>query len=193
MLVATFTLVGISPYSQSRPIQSTRDANETHDEFDKRCWQEHCHVDDDGQVFIPPAAIKQCISDTAQYLSIKIPGKRNATYSKHFKSGIIVDPEPMKVGMHIDDVEVERLYLNADGKRGSGTRVWRHMPKINNWSIQVKVFIPDIEIGEKIFEKILVAAGQFTGLGRYRPQNGGWYGRFIIKDLEFTKQELVAA
>ena len=193
MLVATFTLVGISPYSQSRPIQSTRDPNESHDEYDKRCWQEHCHVDADGQVFIPPAAIKQCISDTAQYLSIKIPGKRNATYSKHFKSGIIVDPEPMKVGMHIDDMEVERLYLNADGKRGSGTRVWRHMPKINNWLIQVKVFIPDIEIGEKIFEKILIAAGQFTGLGRYRPQNGGWYGRFIIKDLVFSKQELIAA
>ena len=53
-------------------------------------WRERLHVNSDGYVFIPPMAFKNCISEIAKYRSDKIPGKRNATYTKHFESGVLV-------------------------------------------------------------------------------------------------------
>ena len=48
MHTATVTLKSISAYSQSAAIQSAKNPNEAHDEFDLRVWRERMHVSDDG-------------------------------------------------------------------------------------------------------------------------------------------------
>ncbi len=51
------------------------------------------HVNDDGYMFIPPMAFKNCLSEAAKYISQQIPGQGKATYTKHFEAGVMVlDP-----------------------------------------------------------------------------------------------------
>jgi hypothetical protein len=100
MRIAFAKLKSVSPYSQSRPVQSIKTRDQTHDEFEQATWRERCHVDSKGIVFIPPMNFKNCIAEAAKYKSIQIPGKGKSTYTKHFEAGILCK-EPLSLGVKI--------------------------------------------------------------------------------------------
>lgn len=89
MRQATFQLVSNSPYSQSRPHVTPKLNKETAGDYEARTWANRLHVRD-GQVVIPAMSLRNCISEAAKFLSIQIPGKGKATYTKHFDSGIMI-------------------------------------------------------------------------------------------------------
>lgn len=185
MKIVEATLESMSPYSQSRPIHSTKNTGEGHDAFEERTWRERIHADESGDVFIPPMAMKNCLAECAKFLSESVPGKGKATYTKHFEAGTMV-VDPVMLGIKADDVVGERLFLNADGKRGGGTRVWKTYPIIQAWTGKVRIIILDpilIDKPDKVRE-YLNHAGSFIGVGRFRPRNNGFYGRFKVTDFK---------
>lgn len=187
MKVAIVTLESLSPYSQSKPIVSVREDKEGHDEFEQRTWRERIHADEDGNAFIPPMAFKWALEKAASMLRLKIPGKGQSEYGKHFRAGVLV-PNGLDLPLHRDEIEGEKLFLNADGKRGSGKRVWRTMPRISRWRGTVTYYILDDTITKEVFEKILKESGNFVGIGRFRPENGGYYGRYQVESIEWTTE-----
>lgn len=182
MKVATFKLIGVSAISFSRPFQSVKSEKESHEDFDNRCWRERCHSNGNGEVVIPASALKFCLNSIAKYRGVKIPGKGNKTWTKKFESGVLV-LDNLELGIKLADVQPERIYVNADGIRGSSKRVWRTFPTIPTWECRVTVYIADEEITEDVFSSHLKQAGQFIGLGMYRPERGGFKGRFRIEDF----------
>lgn len=168
-----------SPYSQSRHIDVEKGPKESHNDFEKRTWATRIHSDDEGVAFIPPMALIECIKAAAQYLSKKIPGKRNATYTKHFRAGLTLAEGP-SLGIKASDVPGEWLFVNADGKKGGGVRVMRCFPKFATWDVEVKFVVLDDTITEDVFLEHLIEAGKFVGIGRFRPEKGGYYGRFVV-------------
>ena len=75
MKIATCKLQSISPYSQSRYHETPKLNKELDDDYRKRTWREYLHYDKEGQVYIPPMAFKNCLSEVAKFLGIQIPGK----------------------------------------------------------------------------------------------------------------------
>lgn len=190
MLKVTCELVGCSPISFSAPVQSTRNTGEGHDAFEVRTWREKMHTTDKGEVFIPNSAIKNCLSEVAKYLSESVPGKGKSTYTKHFEAGILVT-DPLLLGVKASDVKSCRYFVPADGKRGGGKRVWKHFPEIPSWRTTATIYVLDpvlIDKPEKI-EEYLRHAGQFIGLGRFRPRNNGYYGRFGVENFKAEKMK----
>lgn len=186
MRLAECTLKSSAPYSQSAPIQTKHDGqNETAQEHDDRCWRERMHRDGDGHVMIPPTAFKNCLAEAAKYKSIKIPGKGSSTYTKHFEAGVVV-MDPLILPVKADDVRPERLFVPADGRRGGSKRVWKTFPYIPSWEGVVKFYLIDDIISEEVFKTHLYSAGQFIGIGRFRPRNNGYYGRFNVDDVKFS-------
>lgn len=185
MRKATAHLKSMSPYSQSSILKTAKPRDESHADFEKRVWKERCHVDKDGMCFIPPAVFKNCLDEAAKYKGIKIPGAGNNKYTKHFEAGIMVI-ESAPLGVHIDDVAGEWLFLNADGKRGGANRVWKCYPVFPEWEAHVEFFVFDDIITEEVFHEHLVDAGRFIGIGRFRPRNRGNYGRFLVESIQWT-------
>lgn len=188
MLRCTFSLVGQSPISFSSPIRSVKGTGENHDAFEERTWRERLHLDSNGIVFIPPSAVKNCLSEVSKYLSESVPGKGKATYTKHFEAGLLVT-DPITLGVKGADVAGERLFVPASGKRGDGKRVWKRFPFIQNWKGDGSLYLLDpVLVGkpEKVLE-YLSHAGQFIGLGRFRPRNNGYYGRFLVTNWKISK------
>lgn len=178
-------LRSVSPYSQSRPVSTVKPSGKSNDAHEEETWREKIHSDSKGMVFIPPMAFKNCLSETAKYLSETVPGKGKATYTKHFDAGVMVI-EPIMLGIKAADVECERLFLPSNGEKGGGKRVWKHCPIITDWSGTVEIVLLDpilIDKPEKVHE-YLTKAGQFIGVGRFRPRNGGYYGRFVVDSFE---------
>lgn len=185
MRIANARLKSASPYAQSKPVHSKKTRDETHDDFEQRTWKERCHIDRSGNAFIPPMAFKNCIAEAAKYKSIQIPGKGKATYTKHFEAGILC-VEPMMLGMNIDQVEQLRLFVPADGRRGGSRRVWKSFPVFAEWEGTVQYTILDEIVDNEVFEQHLVDAGQFIGIGMFRPRNNGYFGRFSVEGITWS-------
>jgi hypothetical protein len=185
--MAVVTIKGVSPYSQSKHHETPMLDKEQPDDYDKRTWREKLHYNKEGEIFITPMAFKNCLSEIASFLSEKIKGKGNSTYTKHFESGILIT-DPVMLGVHKNDVEGERLFVPPDGKRGGGKRVWKTFPKIQEgWTGKVTVYILDDTITESVFENHFREAGKFKGVGRFRPANNGFYGRFDVTKIDWKK------
>lgn len=177
------TLKSASAYSQSKSYDRfvPKLEKEGNDEYEKRTWREKCHVGDDGRLQIPGMAFKMALDKTASFLGQKIPGRRNATYTKHFLAGVmVIDNVPIDITK--DQVEPEWLFVNSDGVRGSGKRVWRCFPLIREWQADVTFYIADETITKDVFDQHLSEAGKFIGIGRFRPEKGGFKGRFQVVD-----------
>lgn len=175
---------GTSPYSASRAHEAPREPKETPGDYDDRTWRQKLHVSNDGTVVIPAMAFKMALDTAAKMLGEKIPGKRNATYSKFFLAGVLVFQDP-RLGIPADAVRGARVHANADGVRGSGKRVFRTFPMVDDWQTTVTFDVLADEITKDVFEKHLAQAGSFVGVGRFRPQMGGLNGRFVVDKVEW--------
>lgn len=181
------TLKGLSPYSQSKVKTSVKPKDELDDEFERRTWKEHLHTEK-GVVFIPPMSVKKSLEECAQYLAEPVKGKGKATYTKHFTAGVMsIEPWWFQPKLMADDVEGEMLFLNADGKKGGGRRVHRMYPRIaDGWHASGVLYVIDAMLTADKVREYLEHAGKFIGIGRFRPRNGGFYGRYAVESFEVT-------
>ena len=185
MKIAKVRFTGVSRLSFSRHYDVPKLNKEQPKDYEERTWRERMHYDENGEIYIPPTMVKNCLSAIAKYLSMQVPGKNKATYTKHFEAGVQV-LEPMMMGIKKDDVPGEWLFVPADGKRGGTKRVSKCFPLIEKgWTGEVNVYILDDTITRDVFELHMKEAGRFIGLGRFRPRQNGYYGRFDCEILEW--------
>ena len=193
-------LKGTGSYSQSKFFTSTKKDGETPNEFEARCWREKAHVDKDGFVVVPVFSLKAALDYAASYLGLPVPGgggKR--TFAKLFRSAV----RPQSSMPHlliggkktkIAEAHGEWINANSDGRRGSGKRVPRCFPLWQDWSCVLEFDVLDSRVTKEIFLSHLAAAGVYTGIGRFRPENGGSHGCFSVwyadKEIEPPAVEL---
>ena len=182
MKTAICELESISAYSQSKFYETEKLNKERPDDYEARTWRDRLHVTPEGLVYIPPMAFKNCLSSVAKYLSIQIPGKGKSTFTKHIEAGVLVT-DSLVLPIKKEDVAGEWYFVPSDGKRGGGKRVKKCFPVIPSWKGKVSFFILDETITEEIFKLHLEESGKFIGIGRFRPQNNGFYGRFKVNDI----------
>lgn len=191
MRVATATLESISPYSQSKHYEvpklsrTTGTVTESGKDYEERTWRERCHVDASGHILIPPMAFKNCLAEIAKYLSVQIPGKGKSTYTKHFEAGVMV-LDGLALPETKESVSGEWLFVPSDGKRGGSKRVPKCFPVVREWKGAVTYHVLDDTITEDIFAQHLKEAGNFIGIGRFRPRNNGYYGRFKVAKIDWA-------
>jgi hypothetical protein len=79
--------------------------------------------------------------------------------------------------------------------RGSGQRSYADLevlPLIRDWHADVEFLILDETVLQQssrykdktVFEEVLDGAGAFIGIGRFRPRNNGFYGRFNVESIQ---------
>lgn len=180
-------LKSISPYSQSKFVPDQKESKELHKDYEHRIWREKMHYDKDGIVFIPPLQFCNSLKEAAKFLNRQIPGKGKQTYTKHFEAGVMV-VKALSLGIHKDEVELETVHVPSDGRRGGTTRVLKNFPIIHEWKGEVEYLIIDEIITQDIFEEVLYTSGNLIGVGRFRPRNWGYYGRFEPVKIEWFKK-----
>lgn len=187
MKVAVAHLESISPLGFSKHYEIEKKEKESPDDFERRTWRERTHYNKDGKVFIPPMAFKNTLANAAAFLSEKIPGKGQAKWTKHFLAGVLV-VDPLVLPVKKDEIPGVWLFVPSDGRKGGGKRVNRCFPVVQEWSGTVEFFVLDDLITKPVFEKYLKEAGNFIGLLFFRPQNGGYYGRFSVRKIEWRDE-----
>lgn len=193
MLTAKFKITGISDLMFGRYVPEKKKDGETHDQYEERTWQQKCAMDDAGHLYLNGFAVKNGLEHAAKWLGRKIPGEGKKTYTARFASGIIPSAKIAllngdgKTPMTIKCVEPVRLFVPSDGKRGSGSRVFRIFPTVHSWSATGELTVFDGKLTAEVIEDHMRAMGQFGGLGAMRVQNGGVNGRFTLDKLECSE------
>jgi hypothetical protein len=186
--IATVEFEGIAPYSQSRMHDTPKLEKERPDDYEARTWREKSSYAQDGTIVIPAMAFKQALDTVARRLGEQIPGKGKATYTKHFTGGVMCAEDIRLEGWTKDTVQPITINANSDGVRGSGKRVKRTFPQIPaGWKGTAEFIVLDAIVTNEVFERHINEAGRFTGIGRFRPENGGLNGRFIIKSIKWSE------
>lgn len=183
MKTAVVSLKSLSPYNQSRQHFAPKNDKEAPADYEERTWREKGHYDENGEAFIPPMALKAAITGAAKMLDMKIPGKGNAKYNKHFVAGVMVT-DPLPLGINKDDVQPQWVSCDPQGRKG-GMGVLRAFPHFDKWGGSVEVHILDETITKDIFEKVVKEAGNFVGIGQFRPEKGGYFGRFEVLSVKW--------
>jgi hypothetical protein len=189
-ITATILLLGTSPYSQSHMHDEPGLEGESPDDYDRRTWRHKMNSEEIApgkrSMVIPAFGFHRALVDGAKFSKKKIVGHGNSTWTARFESGVSVMGNGV---LNIDPalVSAVRLFLNSDGKRGGGKRVPRMLPQIPaGWECTFTVIILDAMVTEEIFREMVTNAGQFVGVGQFRPQNGGGNGRFVLKKLQWA-------
>jgi hypothetical protein len=175
--LCTAQITGVAAYSASRAHCAEKLPKETPDAYEERTWRKKAHIEN-GSVVIPPMAFKIGLDLAAKMLGQQIPGKGKATYTKFFLTGVMVS-KPVVIAPE-SAIQMERIHANADGVRGSGKRVWRNFPRIDKWAGEIEFHIFAEEIIREVFEETAAYAGKAIGVGRFRPERGGFFGRYAI-------------
>ena len=189
MHIAKVELKSATPYSQSKnidPLDYPKKPKETHDAYEERVWSKRLHTDDKGNVVIPPTAFENAIREAAKRLAISVPGKGKTLYSKYFEAGIQV-PEGITLSLKATDVRGERLFVPSDGRPGGGKRVYKRFPRIDSWSGEIMIYVFDDLIPESVFRKVIESSGFLVGIGRFRPQSRGFYGRYTVESFSWIE------
>lgn len=183
MKTAIAQLAGVGAISFSRFHDMPKIEGESHDAYEKRTWREKCHYDPKStEVYIPGIVLKFALDWTAAQVGLKVIGRGRKTWATIFKSGVLC-ADPVMLGVKRDAVAGVPVRCHPQGRRGPGARVMRMFPIVENWLGTATFMILDDTIDEKIFKSHLVKAGQFCGLGRYAPRNGGHHGRFSVTEV----------
>jgi len=188
MKIAICKLKSTAPYSQSRHHSEPEKDKELKNDYEERTWRERMHYDPNTlEVFIPPMQFANSLKVAAKYLNIQIPGKGKSTFTKNFESGVMV-VDPLSLNVKRDDVIKESFYVPSDGTPGGARRVIKNFGMIPQWEGEVKYYILDDIITENVFKRVLETSGNLIGIGRFRPRNRGYYGRFEVINIKWSEQ-----
>lgn len=184
--VATFTMTGKSQLGYNAFVNVPKKDKESFDDYEKRTWQDRLHLSPEGTAVVPSMAVIKCLQECAKFLSEKIPGKGQATYTKHFDAGLMAGAEYFDTGIKKEDVPGKWVHVPSDGKKGSGSRVLKCFPQIPaGWKISGDIVILDGTITKEVFKRVFEQAGVYIGIGAFRPRNGGTNGRYGV-ELTFS-------
>jgi len=186
MAIAIATLESISPIQFSRMYSVEKHDKEQFADYEIRTWRERAHYDEKGMMFIPPMCFKKSLDTAAAFLSMPIKGRGKSTYTKHFRSGVLVmDPVPLPV--HKDKVRGLWLNVPSDGRPGGTRRVPKCFPVVDSWEGKVTYHILDEIITKPVFERTVIEAGNFIGILAFRPERGGYFGRYKVAKFEWQE------
>ena len=128
----------------------------------------------DGTIYQPGEQIKQALINAAKAFK-----RGRSNMSTVFASFLSVEPEA--IPHEIQKIETDRRAVVIPSTKG---RVMRNRGRLNEWSLKfiVRVF-DDNEIDRTTLQNVLEYAGKYIGIGDYRPQKKGMYGRFVIDSV----------
>ncbi|MEP6595900.1 MAG: hypothetical protein ABJA71_08125 [Ginsengibacter sp.] len=166
--------------------QTQKEPGELSDAYERRTWKEKAHYDEHGFVKIPGTMIANCIRESARFMSLQIPGKGKATFTKHFDAGIIVYSD-IVTKISKKELQGDTRHVPSDGRAGGTKRVLKIFPILMQWEGEITVIIGDDIITPDVLEDVVRNAGNLIGIGTWRPKNRGMNGRFELIDMKWIE------
>lgn len=132
----------------------------------------------DGTIYQPSIHILSSMKKAGA--KFQIPGQGKLTYKNLIGSGaVMINPDAIPHKNQAFEVDVRAVVVPST--RG---RVVRRRPMLNSWRLCFEIEFDDTEISADDINEILTYAGKRVGIGDFRPEKGGSFGRFMISSFK---------
>ena len=187
MQVYNVKLKGTTPYMQHRMDDASLDEwekkrgkiierKDVNDEDETRALF-HMHTNKDGKPFVPADHIRGSLINAGAFMKAKV-GNSRKSMKNIVAAMFFVNPE--EVELPADEWVVDKRSAVNRNVKG---RVIVVRPKWENWEVDFDLWIDDDTITLETVQELLNYAGKYVGIGSFRPQNNGSFGRFTVSKL----------
>jgi hypothetical protein len=133
------------------------------------------YVGQDGKLVIPQPNLFRCLIDAGKFFKA---GKSKVTTQKSSLIPACVSiPE---VEIPIDSVDPWDVDTRAVRIPSTGGRILCHRPCFHDWRLSFEIELDTEIMGVKLMREIVDCAGKRIGLGDFRPDCKGPFGKFVV-------------
>lgn len=129
--------------------------------------------------YIPSVYFRNSIVEASK--QFKITGKGKSTYSKLVASTLDVNPDMIPLNEGYEPFRIAAVNPMTKG------RMMVTRPRFNKWSAQFEIILNDDGVPFDVINEILEQAGRYVGIGDWRPQTKGQFGKFMITSFQEVK------
>tara|TARA_B100001248_G_C27393176_1_gene463695 strand:+ start:1652 stop:2323 length:672 start_codon:yes stop_codon:yes gene_type:complete len=152
-----------------------------------------CIVDSNGNVsfagfknpYMPAEMLRKSIRNSAKAL--------NNRKGSAFDRGVTVTKDMLlnfKGEKDCNTMWNDKLYVRLRGER-NGNLIWITRVKIPDWSVNFSLTCDTSQVELSELETMLTASGMYSGVGSYRPENGGNAGKFTVSNFAYEETVLI--
>jgi hypothetical protein len=127
---------------------------------------------DNGKPYIPSVYFRNSLIEAGK--QFKITGKGKSNFSKLIGATVDINP-----GIISCDFPYEIFRCSAVNPMTKG-RMMVSRPKMLKWDCAFVVILNDDSIEGETIKEILDHAGKYVGIGDWRPEKKGMFGKFMI-------------
>lgn len=156
----------------TRPVTAVRDMTP------KEAAEYSAYRTELGQLYVPGAAFARLLREAGS-------GHKQASTRKSVKyivPAAVIIPEDQVLlhdadGGNLTVIEVDSRPVTIPATKG---RIMRHRARVEKWRASFTMEIDEGVLSSKLIHQLLEEGGRRIGIGDYRPERGGPYGRFAI-------------
>ncbi len=140
----------------------------------------HSYIDEKNNFFIPSEHIRGAMINAGALVKSKVGNAKKSM--KNIVAGMFF-VEPEKILLPKDFVIDKRSAVNKNIK----ARVISIRPRWDKWTAKFNLKIDNDTITDDTVKQIIENAGAYVGIGSFRPQCNGMFGRFVVKKFKIAK------
>ena len=192
MKFVSVTIEGISPLLINRFTEET--AQQIASGLG-RVWQEeegspralampklHYSISGDGTLVIPVNMLYGVLVNAGKYMKL---GKSKLTTTRNTMVMGLIDIEEFEVPIQYE--KPWEVYSTRVVNGGTGGARIAHRPMFYDWKLSFNVLLEDQVLGVKAFRELVDIAGRRVGLGDFRPDRKGPFGKFKVSSWDVTE------
>lgn len=136
--------------------------------------EKKAYADGDGNLYIPGPNIFSCIVMAGAFHKA---GRVKVTTQKSslIPAGLAVRELICPLGTKVWECDSRSVVIPT-----TGGRVMCHRPRLDEWHTSFTLEVDESLFSEKFVRLLMDDAGKKVGLGDYRPQRKGPFGRFVV-------------
>lgn len=132
------------------------------------------YIDSEDKIYQPATHIDRALIEAGK--KIKVKGQGKATYSKLF--GSMASVEEFEIIHKKQKYEIHKALVVIPSTKG---RVMRYRPMFKEWILEFHIEFEE-EIPAEVVKEALEIAGKYVGIGDWRPEKKGKFGKFQVTE-----------
>ncbi len=138
--------------------------------------ESHLYVGEDGTLIVPSPNMFRCIIDAGKFHKVG-KSKMTTVKSSLIPAALLIDPADGIPILHDKPWTVDTRPIRIPA---NGSRILRHRPCFHDWALEFTLTLDTDIISHNTLRDVVDDAGNKIGLGDFRPDTKGPFGRFVV-------------